>query len=86
MPFQEISPSPGSRFSPFHSATGDFYFPEIVGPSVGLVDYDGDGDLDVYLVQGSFVNPAKKLAHALFPPAPNFKPGNRLFRNDFTTV
>jgi hypothetical protein len=54
--------------------------PEIVGAGVAVIDYDGD--LDVYLVQGSFINPAKKLADALFQPGRNWKPGNRLFRND----
>ena len=83
VPFREISAGAGLDVRHFTGATGDFYFPEIVGPGVGLIDYDGDGDLDVYLVQGSFVNPAKKLGDALFPPAANFKPGNRLFRNDF---
>ena len=39
--------------------------------------------LDIYLIQGSFINPAKKLGDALFPPGKNWKPGNRLFRNDF---
>ena len=27
--------------------------PEIMGPGVALFDYDNDGDLDIYLIQGS---------------------------------
>jgi len=47
-----------------------YYMPEIVSGGGGLVDMDGDGDLDVYLVQGgSLVDPALR------------RPGNRLFEN-----
>ncbi len=82
-PFREAAIETGLDFRHFNGATGDFYMPEIVGAGVGLIDYDGDGDLDIYLIQGSFINPAKKLGDALFPPGKNWKPGNRLFRNDF---
>jgi hypothetical protein len=44
--------------------------PEIMGAGAALLDYDGDGDLDVFLVQsGSLENLSSG-------------PGNRLFRND----
>ena len=46
--------------------------PEFAGGGVGLIDYDGDGWLDVYLVQGG-----------RFPPIPLNQPGgDRLFRNN----
>ncbi len=44
--------------------------PETMGGGVGLLDYDGDGWLDVYVVQGG-----------TFPPPAGSPIGDRLFRN-----
>ncbi len=61
--------------------TGSFYQPEMMGPGVGLVDYDRDGDLDIYFVQGGRLGDGEAL---LAPPADQ-PPGDRLFRNDLDT-
>jgi hypothetical protein len=76
--FREMAAETGLRFHHFNGATGRHYMPEIMGPGVALLDYDNDGDLDVYLVQGSQLDPSGK---SLFPPPPGWKPGNRLFKN-----
>ncbi|MGP0067533.1 MAG: FG-GAP-like repeat-containing protein [Isosphaeraceae bacterium] len=44
--------------------------PETMSGGIGLLDFDGDGWLDVYAVQGG-----------PFPPAANAPSGDRLFRN-----
>ena len=72
----------GLDFQHVTGGTGEFYFPEIAGAGVALIDYDGDGDLDVYLLQGNVLEPAKRLGDALFPPTEGYPPGNRLFRNE----
>ena len=56
--------------------SGAYYFPEVMPPGVGLLDFDNDGDLDVFLVQGRELGSGTPLRP---PPAP---PKSRLFRND----
>jgi hypothetical protein len=78
--FREAERETGLRFRHNSGATGSFYFPEIMGAGVALLDYDGDGDLDVFLLQGSVLGVRENAGRPLFP-APE-RPGSRLFRNE----
>ena len=68
--FQDIAQASGINFVHQPGATGQFYMPEIMGSGAALLDYDGDGDLDVLLLQGA---PFDNLASG---------GGCRLYRNE----
>ncbi len=72
----------GLDFVHFNGASGGFHYPEILPPGVGLLDYDNDGDLDVYLVQGRALGRDGAPAGVPSPPEPALPLTGRLFRND----
>jgi hypothetical protein len=55
--FQERSAELGIEFVHRHFGTGEKYMPENMAPGVVIFDFDGDGLLDVYLVQGALIGP-----------------------------
>ncbi|MDA2929441.1 CRTAC1 family protein [Acidobacteria bacterium AH-259-O06] len=80
--FREVAAQVGLGFHHFIGSTGEYFLPEITGAGVALFDYDGDGDLDIYLLQGTLVDASKQLSDTVFPPPDEHWPGNRLFRNE----
>ncbi len=80
--FSERTRELGIDFVHFNGMTGEFYMPETVGAGGALFDYDNDGDLDVYLVQGTLFGPGKTWADALVEPRHPRPLTDRLYRND----
>jgi hypothetical protein len=76
--FTDVAHQAGLDFRHFNGMSGRFYQPEIMAPGVALFDYDNDGDLDVYLVQGRMLGTGTPL----FAPPPGGPPEDRLYRND----
>ena len=67
----------GLEFVHVNGMSGNLYVPEVLAPGVALVDFDNDGDLDVYLVQGAGLS-----AQGSGPVAEGSQYSDRLFRND----
>ena len=68
----EVKEDLGFAFKHHNGHTGGLHIVEIMGAGAGLLDYDRDGDLDLYLVQGGPLPFDEK----------NTEYSDRLFRND----
>ena len=80
--FTDEAAAAGLDFVHFNGASGRFHYPELVPPGVGLLDYDNDGDLDAWLVQGRMLDADLAPGDALVPPAGPGPLRGRLYRND----
>ncbi|HEX3555012.1 MAG TPA: CRTAC1 family protein [Thermoanaerobaculia bacterium] len=66
----------GVDFVHVNGMSGRLYTPEIMGSGVALFDYDNDGDLDIFFVQGGPLGPQAA------KPAGGAALNHRLYRND----
>jgi hypothetical protein len=82
--FIDVAEKTGLDFVHFNGMSGELYMFEIFGPGAALFDYDNDGDLDAYLVQGNMLGPGKDESDATVPPPGPLPLTDRLYRNDLT--
>lgn len=66
--FEEVAEEIGVRFEHDSGHVTRHFLPEIMTGGVGLLDYDGDGHLDIYLVQASGLQspPGKRKSNVLY--------------------
>ena len=83
--FSDESIPAGFDFHLFNGASGEIYFLEIMGSGGGLIDFDGDGDLDIYAVQGRMLAPGKSVDEAVVLLKHPVPLTDRLYRNDLET-
>ena len=72
MRFTDVTAELGIEFRHVNGESGKKYFIEPIGSGVALFDFDNDGDLDLYLVNGSDLPGATS----------SIPPTNCLYRND----
>ena len=80
--FVDVAEQIGLDCPHFNGMTGAFVLAEITGSGGALFDYDNDGDLDVYCVQGALLGTSNEMSQALFPWPEKTPPQDRLYRND----
>ncbi len=71
--FEDIAPRAGLNFTVRNGASGHFYQPEIMIAGVAALDYNNDGCMDIYFINGASFPEMKKTG-------PEYR--NRLFRNN----
>jgi hypothetical protein len=80
--FVDATSQSGLDFIHVNGATGGLLLPEVIGAGGALIDFDNDGDLDVFAIQGSGLSQPGSGIRDSGPGVPGS--GSRLFRNELT--
>jgi hypothetical protein len=75
--FVDQAQDAGLDFTHFNGMSGELYIAEMMGGGAALFDFDNDGDLDIYLVQGRRLGDGEPFSESSGEPLTD-----RLYRND----
>ncbi len=78
--FVDATAASGIHFQHINGRTGEFYYPEIIGSGVALLDFNNDGRLDILALQGGPLGPAARDA------TPGAACTASLYRNDLAVA
>jgi hypothetical protein len=76
--YEDVTESVGIGFRHAASPTSQKYLPETMGGGVALLDYDGDGRLDIFFVNGARLDDPMPPGAAMVKDGPRY--WNRLYR------
>ena len=71
--FTDITEESGVHFIHEPGVDGSYFMPESLGSGVALFDYDKDGDLDIYLINGNFRDNRRTVYDRLYRQDANLK-------------
>lgn len=78
--FEDVTARSGVRFRHFAGKTSQKYLPESMGAGVALLDYNNDGLLDIFFVNGAALQ--DPMPQGAKPDKSGAKCWNRLYRNN----
>ena len=79
--FNDVTAQSGVAFSHQNGAQGHFWLPEIIGSGVALLDFNNDGFLDLWVIQGGPLQPHNKVRPTDQVFLNEAKPGEIQFKN-----
>ena len=77
--FADVTAKSGIRFKQESSRTSQKYLPESMGGGVAMLDYNNDGHLDLFFVNGAQMQ--DPMPRGASPDKSNPRYWNRLYRN-----